>query len=212
MCVLLGCDNFVARCPPSPTTHRPTTSRATTSPPTTPRPVATRQITIPRASTSPPPTNPPPTTPPPTNPPSTNACPTYNSDFVLNGVGYSNGDNISISAIGSEESALICTTENENCCTGLNRAGQFQYPDGTEVPIRSRRRGFYRNRGCKMIRLHRREGVTGPTGAYRCMIPGNDGTMVTKTINVVAGKWGWGGYGSSRMGFTDQVGWGSLIE
>ena len=92
--------------------------------------------------------------------------------FLLNGQLYPNNSRISLHAIGEGENALICKTDLKNCC-GMkpNRFGEFYYPNGVQVPIKSRGHGFYRNRGEQEVRLHRREGVTAPTGRFRCQVP-----------------------------------------
>ena len=91
---------------------------------------------------------------------------------------YPNNSAIQIIEIGEGDNALFCKTNNENCC-GIppNRFGEFYYPIGDQVPIKKEQRNFYRNRGEQVIRLNRREGVTSPTGQYRCEIPDADGVM-----------------------------------
>ena len=59
------------------------------------------------------------------------------------------------------------------------RAGQFYFPDGTQVPIASHayadRSGYYRDRGIQLVRLNRlsQSGVLMITGRFRCEIPSN---------------------------------------
>ena len=77
-----------------------------------------------------------------------------------------------------ENGALVCRTDKVDCChTVPNRFGQFYYPSGNQVPIKSAGQGFYRNRGDQMILLNRREGATSPTGKYRCEIPDASGEI-----------------------------------
>ena len=74
---------------------------------------------------------------------------------------YLNNSTISLEDIGEGEDALICRTNNRSCCaTPPNRAGEFYDPKGDLVPIRSRAKNFYRNRGEGEIRLNR---ITGST-------------------------------------------------
>ena len=77
-----------------------------------------------------------------------------------------------------EDGALICRTDEMDCCGTIpNRFGQFYYPHGDQVPIKSTDHGFYCNRGDQMIRLNRREGADSPTGTYRCEIPDASGEI-----------------------------------
>jgi hypothetical protein len=99
--------------------------------------------------------------------------------FELNGKVYHNNSAVAISEVGEGTGALYCRTDKEECCGTLpNRFGQFYYPNGVQVPINSRQQGFYRNRGNQIIRLNRREGITSPTGTYRCEIPNADDEVV----------------------------------
>ena len=92
--------------------------------------------------------------------------------FVHRGQVYLNNSAILLRLIGENENALLCKTDLEDCCgTRPNRFGEFYYPNGVQVPIKSRGHGFYRNRGEQEVRLHRREGVTTPIGRFRCQVP-----------------------------------------
>lgn len=73
---------------------------------------------------------------------------------------------------------MLCKTDMINCCgTVPNRFGQFYYPNGIIVPIKSRAHQFYRDRGDQVVRLNRREGTTSPTGTYLCEIPDENGII-----------------------------------
>ena len=95
--------------------------------------------------------------------------------------------------IGEEDAALLCTTDSDSCCNGtgrlgyitIGRAGEFYFPDGTQVPIsyNSLARNYYRNRIPGAIRLNRRSNGT-ITGRFRCEIPDASGTMVNLFINI----------------------------
>ena len=101
--------------------------------------------------------------------------------FILMGQPLANNSIIALADIGEIGDALICKTDLVNCCgTSPNRFGQFYYPNGTAVPINNQNEGFYRNRGDQEIRLHRRSGITSPTGRFRCEIPDSD--MVTQNL------------------------------
>lgn len=103
--------------------------------------------------------------------------------FELNGKVYSNNSVVAINNIREGVGALLCKTNLKPCCSSPpNRFGQFYYPSGTTVPIKSHGEGFYRNRGVQEIRLNRRTGTTSPTGTYRCEIP--NATGVTQNIYI----------------------------
>ena len=98
--------------------------------------------------------------------------------FELNGKVYLNNSVIFLSEVGENENALLCKTDLVTCCgTQPYRFGEFHYPSGETVSVRKAERGFYRNRGAQVVRLNRREGVTSPTGKFRCAIPDASGTI-----------------------------------
>ena len=91
---------------------------------------------------------------------------------------YANNSVLSLSSVGEGDSALICRTNNSECCdTPPNRYGDFYYPSGTKVPINKFRHGFYRNRGYQEVYLNKRSGITTPVGVFRCQIPDSNGSM-----------------------------------
>ena len=109
--------------------------------------------------------------------------------FELNGQFYSNNSQISFSLVGDGDSALRCVTDGD-CCTPPNRAGEFYFPDGSQVRTLAVATALghhvYRNRGEKMIRLHHRDlaGDGPPTGNYTCEIPDSTGQMKTLVITL----------------------------
>ena len=106
--------------------------------------------------------------------------------FVLHGSILANNSEVSLGDIGEESNALICKTNLMNCCgTRPNRFGQYYYPNGSQVPIEAHGEDFYRNRGDQVIRLNRREGVTVPTGKFRCEIPDASGVEQNIYITVM---------------------------
>ena len=102
---------------------------------------------------------------------------------------YPNGSTVLMTDIGEGAYALNCTTDSTTCCTNQNgetRAGQFYFPDGTQVPLLGYATGaYYRTRGSKHISLNRRSNVaTQPTGQFRCEIPDASGTARNMFINI----------------------------
>ena len=105
--------------------------------------------------------------------------PTDNVHFTLSERTYYDGDTLLITDIGEGVNALLCVTDNTECCDD----GEFFYPDGTRVLFSSN--FLYRNRGEQFIGLNRRNGATSPLGRYRCDIP--DASGVTRSIFINIG-------------------------
>ena len=106
--------------------------------------------------------------------------------FIHNGRILFNNSELALADIGERAGALICKTNLINCCaTPPNRFGEFYYPSGALVPINGHGDGFYRNRGDQVIRLNRREGVTSPSGRFRCEIPNARGVVQSVYITLV---------------------------
>ena len=102
---------------------------------------------------------------------------------------YPSGSTVLSTDIGEGAAALNCTTDSTTCCTNMNgetRAGEFFFPDGTQVLIAGNTAGaYYRSRGSKHISLHRRSNIpTQPTGQFRCEIPDASGTTRNLFINI----------------------------
>jgi hypothetical protein len=94
-----------------------------------------------------------------------------NAYFVLKGSVYLNYSAISLEEVGEGDGALICRTNDRRCCaTPPNRAGEFYYPKGDVVPIRSRAEDLYQNRGEGEIRLNQIPGSTAVTGRFKLAV------------------------------------------
>ena len=103
--------------------------------------------------------------------------------FELGSNVYIDGSTVSLSDIGEEDAALLCKTNNVNCCKS-NFEGEFYYPNGNVVPVRALGHPVYRNRGDGFIRLNY-YGSGGQTGLYRCEVPDSTGVMQSISINIV---------------------------
>ena len=84
--------------------------------------------------------------------------------------------------------ALECHTDNTTCCRREDgtAAGEWYYPDGTVIEGGGTFQGvsgFYRTRDHMVIRLNRRI-TQGPTGRYRCVIPGAGGVTITRYVTL----------------------------
>ena len=73
------------------------------------------------------------------------------------------------------------------CATNPNRAGQWYYPNGTQIPTLGAATTFYRNRGDGgTVNLNRlNSDVMSPTGLFCCVVP--DATGVDQTVCVDIG-------------------------
>ena len=105
--------------------------------------------------------------------------------FELKGVRYENNSVVNIHTIGEGDSALLCKTDNPDCCS-CSRLGTFYNPCGAQVPAySSQHQCFYRKRGDQVIRLNRKNGTSSPTGRYTCEIPDADGITQKIFINII---------------------------
>ena len=86
--------------------------------------------------------------------------------------------------IGEGAAGLLCVTNNTRCCTGVNRAGEFYYPNRTMVPTTLMGYNFYRNRDEMAVRLNRRNGAQFPVGEYHCQVPDASGSIKDLYINI----------------------------
>ena len=100
--------------------------------------------------------------------------------FQLRGQFYSSHSILDPAMISTGTNSLLCITTTEACCqsthTGTGTgAGQWYFPDGTEVPFGSLN-PHYITRGASVVRLNRASFATTPSGLYRCEVPVTDGT------------------------------------
>ena len=92
---------------------------------------------------------------------------------------------MSIGDIGENNNALLCHTDKTDCCN--NRIGEWYFPNGNKVQImgidRNTDHYFYRNRGSKVVRLHR---VMDPPerGRFSCEVPDSSGKNQTIYVNI----------------------------
>ena len=102
---------------------------------------------------------------------------------MLSGRTYYDGDTLLITDIGEEDDALLCVTDNTECCRS-GGDGEFFYPDGGTAVGFSNTNSLYRNRGEQVIRLNRRNSATSPLGRYRCDTPDASGMTRSIFINI----------------------------
>ena len=90
---------------------------------------------------------------------------------------------VAISALGStEDTALVCRTDQPDCCEGDNITGGWFNPNGTMIEFdASSSQGFYSSGGSGGIRLLRGTGIP-VEGIYTCRTA--DGSSTTQTVFV----------------------------
>ena len=106
--------------------------------------------------------------------------------LMLRNQTYLNNSIVAINDIGEGENALLCVTDNPDCCkppNGDTSQGEFYYPDNTAVGFSSTN-SLYRNRDTQVVRLNRRNGTPSTTGIYRCEIPDSTGRNQRLYINI----------------------------
>ena len=97
---------------------------------------------------------------------------------------------VAISQLGTtEDTALVCRTDQANCCDGGNIEGGWFNPNGTMVEFNANSsQGFYSSGGSDGIRLLRGSGIP-VEGIYTCRATDNSST----TQNVFVGLYNDGG-------------------
>ena len=104
--------------------------------------------------------------------------------LTLNNVNYTNNSVVTITDIGTDSAALICTTTNPRCCLSID-GSHWYFPDGSRV----QRTGttYYRTRtishGGGTVRLHRNPGAT-TTGVFHCDIPDGSGDLQSLYVGI----------------------------
>ena len=95
-----------------------------------------------------------------------------------------NNSIVNIEDIGENNAALICQTDGRPCCQSLpNRAGEWYYPNGSNLTNDLSGRDLYRNRGDEgEVRLNRRNNALFPIGMYHCEVP--DISSINHTVYV----------------------------
>ena len=84
---------------------------------------------------------------------------------------YANNSIVASTDIGSNRTAaLICVTNNANCCV-IEESGDWYFPDGTSV-LYNHGESFYSNRGSYVVSLMRNSSVSASSemGMFWCLI------------------------------------------
>ena len=109
----------------------------------------------------------------------------------MNGQTYANNTAIAINEVGEDDNAVLCRTDLKDCCEaeGETRQGHWRYPNGTLVNNSRSGDDIYRDRRKMVVRLHRRNNATTPTGLYCCEVPTMANTSSNATICITLRKY-----------------------
>ena len=109
--------------------------------------------------------------------------------LVLNYVQYTNNSVVTITDIGTDGGALICTTTLPACCLSTD-GSQWYFPNGSAVQHRNRigtDPTYYRSRTVYLsgptVRLNRNPGAT-TTGVFHCDIPDDSGDLQSLYVGI----------------------------
>jgi hypothetical protein len=106
----------------------------------------------------------------------------------LHGEPIPNNGFVSAENIGeSNEAALLCTTDSDNCCSDRVSEQQWLFPNGTRVPRRDLESGWtlWTSYGNGVIRLHRQaDSDSQVRGLFRCQIPNQYRVSLTLYVGI----------------------------
>ena len=97
--------------------------------------------------------------------------------LLLRGRLHGNNSIVNLNEIGNDNEALLCLTNNTNCCSSdesAERLGHWYLPNST-IPVDVYGDEFYGNRGPSVIRLHRHNDSIMLSGIFHCDIPDANG-------------------------------------
>ena len=109
--------------------------------------------------------------------------------LTLKGLVYANNSAIPITEIGetntTSNTGLQCITDRMPCCLTRGRAGEWYFPDGTQVPTLREGAMFYRNRRDDgTVSLNCINDVIMPNGLFCCVVPNALNVMQTICANI----------------------------
>ena len=95
--------------------------------------------------------------------------------LMSNGVAIENHSFLKFTDVATGDNALMCMSENTECCTTDNANW---YLPGSDSPITTTEEpGYFVTRGSNYVALNRESGDTDVDGLYRCEILGTDGNI-----------------------------------
>jgi hypothetical protein len=110
--------------------------------------------------------------------------------LILKGTRITNNSYVDVDDIGENGDALLCTTNNTNCCN--KPMGEWYFPGSNNMTVGIKgnppnNNEFYRNRGSGpgVVRLHRRRSSSkSKRGRFRCEVPDADNKMQMFFVNI----------------------------
>ena len=114
-----------------------------------------------------------------------NTCPDHTAVFLnFNGENLPTNGYVAISALGTDEVALVCRTNQPGCCSEGNITGGWFDPNGSMIEFdSSSAQGFYSSGGPQEIRLIRGTGIPAE-GIYTCQVPDDSNTTQTLFVGL----------------------------
>ena len=109
-------------------------------------------------------------------------------NFSLNSTAYHNNSIVTLEKIGEGDDALLCVTNQTDCCRFGSTKGNWYFPNGSRVASSNAEQDFYRDRGQSVVHLKRRRG--GVDGIYRCEILDSLNDMQSIYIGVYSARTG----------------------
>ena len=83
---------------------------------------------------------------------------------------------MTLDEIAESSGVLMCYTDKIDCCRrGVNKSGEWYYPNGLQVGPVGDGGGFYRSRSRSVIQLHRKIATVMPIGVFHCEVPDSSG-------------------------------------
>ena len=114
--------------------------------------------------------------------------------LLLKGSLIANNSVVLISGIGRGKDALLCTTNEQTCCNdSSSKIGNLFFPNNFALGSSVSGGGIYQDRTdgdpaapqtAATVRLNHRNGATGPTGLYRCVISDSYGVEQTLFVGI----------------------------
>ena len=114
--------------------------------------------------------------------------------LLLKGSLVANNSIVFISDIGRGNDALLCTSKEQTCCNDSNsKIGNWFFPNNFALGSSGSGGGIYQDRTggdsaapqtAATVRLNHRNGATGPTGLYRCVISDSYGVEQTLFVGI----------------------------
>lgn len=112
-------------------------------------------------------------------------CASSGALLLLNGDVIANNTDIASTELGKDAQALLCVTNNEDCCAAADYSimAMFLHPNGTSVG-ESQSENLYVTKGHQIIRLNHHGNVEVEDGQYCCSVPNSQDNVETHCVNI----------------------------